>query len=112
MFKYGIFPPDGAIFQVNYRVWPGIGISFGNYRYLTGPAKKTRSTRHLASKPEINTGQFWYLLAKILIIKKLSSKVMWLTLLTYCQKLLETDSDLFFDIKDRNRNKIESNCTH
>ena len=34
-----------------------------------GPAKKTGCTRHLASKPEIITGQFWYLLAKILIIK-------------------------------------------
>ena len=34
-----------------------------------GPAKKTRCTRHLASKFEIITGQFWYLLAKILIIK-------------------------------------------
>ena len=37
--------------------------------YNRGPAKKTRCTRRLASKPEIITGQFWNLLAKILIIK-------------------------------------------
>ena len=34
-----------------------------------GPAKKTRCTRHLASKPEIIIGQFWYILINILTIK-------------------------------------------